>query len=310
MLRILTGVWLTLFCLPMLSPAGCLGDVVYLQDGTILFGRVLEQQPETVIFDQRIDAGTTDYRRKIIRRSDITAIVTNIDPVRLEETDPGNPASYRDLAEELLPQHRDPEARDLAIRLFLLAAKYGDAELRPGCFSGLIALARSPEEEKRFRALAFVHLGDRARWHVPESRSTRQAEDTAVSKQQQEQLLDAITLLRRGQRQEAAIRIGQEWARNAIAPFDDICSWQELQQWCSEPELKTEWLARVLELEIALGNPARHSNPADHRGSSSTDWSQLAAQSKGGLAPVDFSNVAEFDLDQNVFHAGKWTTNK
>ena len=78
-------------------------------------------------------------------------------PERLAELDPARPQSYLEYAEELAEKRRDPEARDAAMRLFAIAAARGESKVRHSALLGLIELARSPQEERRFRAAAYLH---------------------------------------------------------------------------------------------------------------------------------------------------------
>ena len=281
-------------------------DVVYLDDGQILYGRVISDEPDAIVFKQRMES-TSSYRERRISKNRIIAIVVNIKTTRLEALDPGNPEGYQELAEELSSQKRDPEARDMAIRLFLLGARNGGGDLRAGCFAGLIPLARSRNEELRIRALANIEIAKGESWLVEPVFSETSSNADIDSADVRQQLLESLLQLRTGRRQQAATALGKDWAEQAMEPFADICSWQQLRQWSSEPELKTEWLAKVLELEIAIGNPSKmmaHPDP------SSLSWAEMAVLSNDATDPVSFDNVTGFDLTKNVFREGKWTTLK
>src|SRR2546425_1111838 len=57
-----------------------------------------------------------DYDRTRIK------IIHQVDRNRLEKLATDNPKAYRDFAQELTKQTADPEAKDMAMRLFLIAA--------------------------------------------------------------------------------------------------------------------------------------------------------------------------------------------
>ena len=67
-----------------------------------------------------------------------------------------NPKGYRDLAEELAPKADDPEARDLALRLFLIAAYLDPDTLGRSSLLQMAGLAATPEEARKYRAMAFL----------------------------------------------------------------------------------------------------------------------------------------------------------
>ncbi len=274
-------------------------DVVYLRDQPPVFGRVVSEHPEHVVFRQRL-AGDTAYRERILPREEILYIVLTVDPSVLGQLDPAEPASYRELAEELAVQRRDPEARDLALRLYLLAARYGDRQLQQSCFRAMLPLARSPAEEMSLRALAWQTLGDELRW-LESAPSRAELSPPAADAEQLVRLRETLRQLRLGDRAEAAREIDKPWFGEAIRQYSSICSWQDLRVWSAERELKTEWLARILELEIAIGRSA-----ADSRADEMKNWSELIHRRHPHRGPVTFDNVTEFDLSNSIYRDGKW----
>ena len=279
-------------------------DVIYLQDGSTWFGRVVSQNASSVTF-QRRNPATSTYRELTIARDRVAALVINIQPKQLERLEPAQPQDYLEMAEELAPQSKDPEARDLAIRLYLLAAVNGPNNLRDLCVRALIPLARTVAEEKRFRALANIYLGDAQAWLVP-SRPPSQASPTipAEISDRRQKLRAALVELRSGKRADAADVINQSWVEQTLQPFDNICSWRELRKWSIAPELATEWLARTIELEIAIDESLETASP---KRDATADWSILAEQTVSPLQPISFRNATEFDLSKNVFRNGQWT---
>ena len=284
----------------------CHADVIFLTSGKPIYGRVISQTEERVEFDQRIPASTR-YRRRSLSGEEIVAIVITVRTSRLEKLHPDRPGLYREQAEELSPQRQDPEARELAIRLFLLGAKYGDRTLKRSCLIGLIPLARNTREEKRFRALARVTLGDSRQWLEPVPMANREISDE--TRKHRRDLQIALQALRQGNRQQGAATINQPWARETMKPFGSICTWFELKSWAAEPELKTEWLARVLELEIRLGRSedVPH-DPSGAPASVEADWATLSAIPVGNIRPVNLDNASEFKLAESVFRDGYWVS--
>ncbi len=278
-------------------------DAIYLKGGQTVFGRVVSQRDDAIIFDQRVGR-TTEYRNRTILKSEILQVVVNIQPARLEALTPDRPREYRDLAEELAPQKLDPEAQDLALRLYLIAAYLGDAGLRRDALRGMIRLARSPQEEMRIRGLAnVVASGESWLTHPPEpAQPTAEAE--IQRSRDRKRLKDALVALRTGKRADAAFVIGQEWVPAALRPYASICTWRQLREWSSEPELQVEWLARTLELELALDETVVSGFA---RSSNSADWSQLVNQDSLLTTPPGWANVLEFDPAENVYRSGSWS---
>lgn len=291
----------------MLWPIPATADTIYLNDGKVIFGRVLSTSAESVRFNERLTNGE-GYRQRNIERSSINTLVVNIHPDQLSEVDPKQPESYYEIAEILDPQKRDPEARDLAIRLYLLAAEYGSPSLRNTSLRKLIPLARDPREQKKFNALAHRYLTD-GTFEMPTNSQTIE-EPTKPSEevtQRLRQLRNALEALRTDNRSEAADIINQNWVEQTMGPFLNICTYRELRQWSVASELKTEWLARTLELELEIEAALEPRRQNENR---AIDWSRLANQKIEPLSPISLRNATDFDLSKNKFREGVWTTAK
>ena len=272
-------------------------DVVYLRGQSPVFGIVVREEANHIVFRQRLE-DRAGYRERLIPHNDMITFVVTIEPEVLSTLAPDQPARYRDVAEQLAVQRLDPEARDLALRLYLLGARYGDGPIRESCFRGLLPLARTPDEELAFRILAWQTLGDEGNWldSVP---TRAQPEVGSLDEQSELQLRDILRSWRQGDRNAVVAEIEKPWFRETVRPFASICSWQDLRRWTAEPELKTEWLARILELEIALARTPDVS-------SDEQSWSVLIRRQHQRRGPVTFVSVTEFDLSQSVFVDGQW----
>ena len=71
-------------------------------------------------------------------------------------SNPSAPREYALYAEELARFKGDPEAVELAIRLLVIAAYWGDEATQRASQLTLVVLARSPDERARMEALADV----------------------------------------------------------------------------------------------------------------------------------------------------------
>ncbi|MFO0883313.1 MAG: hypothetical protein U0894_03865 [Pirellulales bacterium] len=66
-----------------------------------------------------------------------------------EKLELGNPAAYREYAEELSEHRKDPEAMAMAIELYLRSAQLEKGDGRNSALRGLVAAARSASERRR-----------------------------------------------------------------------------------------------------------------------------------------------------------------
>ena len=83
-------------------------------------------------------------------------ILHQVDRKRLEKLAKDNPKAYRDYAEELADQPNDPEAAELAMRLFLIAAYLDPGKLGRPCLLRMSKLAPSAADARKYRAMAFL----------------------------------------------------------------------------------------------------------------------------------------------------------
>jgi hypothetical protein len=83
-------------------------------------------------------------------------IIHQLDRSRLEELTKARPKAYRDFAEELAEQKADPEARDTAMRLYLIAAYLDPDKFGKSSLLAMSALARTPAESRKCVAMAFL----------------------------------------------------------------------------------------------------------------------------------------------------------
>lgn len=83
-------------------------------------------------------------------------IIHQFDRARLEKLNKDEPKGYADLAESLAAFKADPEARDVAMRLYLIAAYLDKAQFGAKSLLRMSSLAGSPAEARRCRAMAFL----------------------------------------------------------------------------------------------------------------------------------------------------------
>lgn len=145
---------LFLFLLIALSvPASALAIILDLKDGIRVSGYLIEESDSAYTVKRVLDGHESI---QTFPRSDVLLALRTFDPDRLAELSPDQPAAYRNYAEELSEKRQDPEARDLALRLFLIAASLDPEKYGRGGFLSMASLARSPAEERRYRAVAYL----------------------------------------------------------------------------------------------------------------------------------------------------------
>jgi hypothetical protein len=121
-------------------------------------GYLVRQDERTIVIRQDLPDGKS--RESSFAKKDLDELIITVSPERLAALDRNNLNDYREYAEELAEKQRDPEARDTAIRLYAIVAARGDGNLRHSALLGLISLARNADEERLFRAAAYLFDSD------------------------------------------------------------------------------------------------------------------------------------------------------
>jgi hypothetical protein len=83
-------------------------------------------------------------------------VLHRMDVKRLERLSPDNPKAYRDYADELAAHKDDPEARDTAMRLYLIAASLAREKFGTSCLLSMSTVASTPAEARKCRAMAYL----------------------------------------------------------------------------------------------------------------------------------------------------------
>jgi hypothetical protein len=131
------------------------GAIVLLKnrDEPVVGSVVREEKERVVVRTLGLDGKPHE---EVILRSDVEEILPSVSTDRLVELEPVKPAGYRDYAEELWARRKDPEARDMAIRLNLIAAWLAPEKLGRSALLALVSLARTPQEQVRFAAALYL----------------------------------------------------------------------------------------------------------------------------------------------------------
>jgi hypothetical protein len=275
-------------------------------DGPTIAGFLVREDPAKVVLREELQDGT--FQEREIPRSEIDELIVTVDAERLESLRPDDPHGYRDYAEELAVKRRDPEARAMAVRLYLIAAYLAPEKLGRSCLMGMAALADGPAERRKFRAMAYLLDPAHNRELLERSEADARGAPTAPDADRGE-LVDALRLLRQGK-----YGLAQGKAESVEPLFDRygrVLSRDEFIETCqSAPDagLPDDLLRGILRLELTLSEPTspeEHSRPA--KGPAPARWLRIIAT--GGHKPVpslSLETITEFDPCKCVFRRGRW----
>jgi len=146
--RFVLGLAVGFWCLPAAARA-----ILIETGGVQVSGYFQSDDGKTLIIKVRSADGTErikEYERGKIK------IIHQLDRNRLENLSKDAPKAYRDYADELAQQTSDPEARDMAMRLFLIAAYLDPEQFGPSSLIRMSALAATPAEARKCRGMAFL----------------------------------------------------------------------------------------------------------------------------------------------------------
>ncbi len=309
MLRLNTMLMLLVSISPWFAPGNCLSDVIYTNDGKVVFGIVESENENHIFFQQRLGADG-NYLQRVFPRSEIRRLLVTVDRERLTRLKPGDWNVYRDWAEELSIQSVDPEARDLALRLYLIVAYHADEPLRTAGFRGAIqvsgnATPSAASQQRLIRTLAVqVYPGDDS-WTMIDASSGKPT--ALVAAEVRDRLREVAAELRRyrqGMPNTLDRLIEDDLTREAIGLMPSVCTWPRFQDLASRTELDYSAISRLLNLELAILSLVDGEPPALLQRDS--PWSVLVHQGRPSVELVSFANVSSFDLEATVFREGAW----
>lgn len=267
---------------------------------------LVEQDEQKIVVREKLSDGT--FRQRQVMRSEIDDVILAVSFEKLEKLDGSNPQAYRDYAEELADKYEDPDARTTAIRLYLIAAHLGSEGLRRSVLLGMASLARSPDEERKFRAMAYLSdpKHDRGLLKQPDQRKPA---PQVPPRRPPKALLTALQLLRQGNRKSALKQA--RGLREQFAQFAGEFSYEEFIEVCKQPTrtpISDGLLRKILQLELALSETADVAEGHAPAGESDTpSWSRVLRL--GDHAPVpslSLETLTEFNPRECHFRNGRW----
>ena len=294
---------LLLFCLLAVWTAPCLGVIILQKDSTeTIKGFLVSQNDMRVIVDELLPTGET--RQLVILRSAIDVMIISVALDRLEALQPDQPRSYRDDADELAEKREDPEARNTAIRLYLLAAHLDPKGQGRSSLLSMAELARSPNEERKFRAMVYLldPAHDRGELKPP---SLTVAPKIKLTKSQRTMLLTAIRALRDGNRREALNFSRRPLFQEIFKRYSSILTLEEFSDAAAQrnKQLPTNVLGRLITVELlVLDLPLK-----DELSTVDIRWSTILKNGQDTpVTPLSLETITEFDPNENVFKNNHW----
>lgn len=280
---------------------------IILNNGENVVGYLVEETSARVTILEATAAGKG--RERHIPRGEVKRLLRSAEPERLEALNPDDPKQYRNYAEEVAAKaKKDPEAREIAIRLYLIAAHLDTNNLGKSSLLGMINLARSPAEEKNFRAMAFLldSAHDERVLKRPESATAKSAEVEPETKQK---LRKALQALRRGNLVAARNFSRDPALRTAFQQFADTLPRADFERAAQSGEVPPDLLSKLVSVELSVMEDISGTSglPLSKAGDDSPNWAAIIVDRK--LKPVPslvLESITEFDPAKCHYRDGKW----
>lgn len=305
--------WLLCCLFAFWIPSLVKGDGIWIKGSDQpIFGQIVaadHQEVQVLVFEN----GEWSNQQSISRQT-IELTVKNFDEQRLSRLSPADPHAYRNYAEELAVQSKDPAAKQLARRLFLLAAALAENEdtdnptepgnessLQQGALRGLEALTDKPEELRRITILRHL-LDPNSTRH--KSLSTAERSTIPRSKNDDQLMLELVQAIRQERSAEARTLLAKEENRRSFLFWKSICSLEELERMARVNRATKVGLHKLLMIELSI----RLNRQPKQTSQQKNDWGYLADKSPSSLGAIpSFANVTEFSPTKSVYRNGTWT---
>jgi hypothetical protein len=279
-----------LFATSLLGLAVCVeyasGAIVLLKGADEPVAGIIQSQDENhIVIQQQLPDGKS--RMRDILRSEIEDVILTV---------------YRDYAEELAEKRRDPEAAAVSLRLYLIAAYLAPESLGRSSLLGMLNLADSPAEERKYRAMAYLLDPQHDKRILREAGQAAPTTD-AADEETTTMLIAALRAARRGDQRTLANMLKRPSFREALQQWPSGLSYDEFAN--LPEELPPETLARLLQLELVLSRQSRPEGPEDEEQSASWSW----IVQRDGTEPVPsltLETLTQYDPRDCVFRDGKW----
>jgi len=299
--HLLIGV--TLLCI-LPRPAAAVAVLLKGSD-TPVYGYLKSRTAAFVVIETRQADGSLQQRQ--IRAARINDVIVTVSQERLTRLDCDHPEQYRDYAEELAERRRDPEARDMAIRLYLIAAYKAPQRLGPSCLLGMAQLAYTPAEKRRYRAMAYLLDPKHPRQLISE-KTTAPARDkeplAEITDSGRAVLLKAIHFLRTDRGDEVRRNLDRSPLKEALgaarsASREDFAA-------AAKGPLSPRLQAKLAELEIELRGLTRNDSTGGESPAEESSWAAALQRSRAPAGSLHLLRITDFDPRKCEYAEGRW----
>lgn len=257
----------------------------------------------------RIPQAPGKYMTREIPLTDVEEVLETVSPNRLAELKPDDPDGYRNYAEELAQKKVDPEARETALRLFLIAAKLDPQRLGRSSLLGMTAIARSQEEASRFQAMAYLLDPEHDVQLIQKRHSAQLASPERIG-EWTGLIITGIRKLRGGDTRSARAILKRADIEKAFDGIVSEISYDECLSilnrscpGCEGGKIPTPLIRKLVLAELALLPETHDSSDTD----SVPEWSELtAAENHKPIVALTLETITEFDPNHSVYRRNQW----
>jgi hypothetical protein len=262
-----------------------------------ILGKVVRRDDERLVLRVVADNGTSTDRT--FKTEEIEEVIAAYSDERLASLTPDRPAEYHRYAEELWARKRDPEARNMAIRLYLTAAWLDRVNFARPSLLAMASLARSSDEARKFRTALYL-LDPRTKLNTAAS----PAVSAPTANLAAQDLLRAVRLLRTGKGATARNLVEKPAVASLLESYSSLMSRTEFNAAAGQATLSPRELRQALLLELELDS-LLSANPSD--ATSGVPWSrQLQGAGSKAVPSYALETLTEFDPRECLFRDGKW----
>jgi hypothetical protein len=276
--------------------------------GAEIRGILVRESREAVVV--RIPRPDGTYDQQVIGRDQIEDMIRTVSAERLAELRKDNPPGYRDYAEELAEKRKDPDARETALRLYHIAAYLDPAGLGRSCLLGMVALARTPAEERKFRAMVYL-LDPEHDTRVLKKDVKRPVErPSGLTPGDAQELVESLQLMRRDLWRNALIAARRENVKTAfdyikhILSYDEFIEMGERRRTLTPGELRRVLLAEASLIRV-IGSTEELPDAKPAVGHVS--WSRIMTTSPPTPVPsLSLETLTQYDPAKCEYRDNKW----
>ncbi|GIW90583.1 MAG: hypothetical protein KatS3mg109_1015 [Pirellulaceae bacterium] len=271
-----------------------------------IYGYLVRQDDQQIVV--RIAQPDGSWAERVLARDQIEFFYQPIDEARLEALDPKRPEEYREYAEVLAEKKKDPEARELSLRLYWLAAVLAPKELGKSCLLGMTQLAESEAEARRYRAAAYLLDPSRDRSLLEWGSTVKEDVSLRGLTDAERAAFRALEAYRRGDYSRALQYAQREGVKEVFQRLGGPIGYEELCEACRKgaadrPRPDAGVAVQILLMEKRLWDT---SSGADSSGELRA-WYLMPRDSWNYVAkPLSLNELLPFDARAVVFRNGKW----